>query len=618
MLLSVIAATIALVVVRQTVLVARAGSVRTSYDAAYQLALSAKTDFERRLSQNPTFYQSVVYRYERPRLCPTSSNAQQAIVPDPQSQSDVPWPASCPAQWNYLPTGQGAIQRNSDGSSSYYDPAQHPIRMQIQPPSPANPLLTITVLAYSGQVETGLTATYRKSSATQLTAYSLNDLRLDSVQSNTGSPGTPVTVSGTVYSGGTMYLPTAPTTFSGAQLFAEGGFVGVLPTTGRFYTTTDHGGVPAGTAPPSSAVGIANDIRAPIPAPLTMTGLEGGYDRLHSAACPTDPTATPAPQTLDGVNYGSFLCLTAGRPQADVDTTKPVTYDTTDGNPLTSANAGPAAYLLMFSGADAAHPTVKVYTASTAPSTTGNCLIQCDLTAMAAADVAANKSPASAPAASRTVPGPTSPLWQPLGEFRMPATGVIYTDADTYIGQCPNFSANAASGGTCSSANTPTTALASVTVVAGSPSNGKDIILNGSMTAAGTSQLGLVATRSVVVPYYARTKGGPLNVNAAIVAYGYGLPRGQSALRTFPSTLPPASVTPGNYGGALNITGSVAASDLSAALPGWSSITLTANPASVVTPPPYFPGFSDQWVTAGTSRLSPFDVCNLANCSAVW
>jgi hypothetical protein len=606
-----------MVLVRQTVLIARAESVRGDFDAAYQQTISAKLDFERQLAADPQFFYKQLYRYERPRMCgddtiipPQNPAAVNDAVAD--AEHSTPWPSSCPTTWTYHTSGV-AMGEDSDGNRVSYDPEQHPIRVEISPPTPTRPTLQVKILAYKGQTETGLTASYRPSSATSVTAFSQSDLSLDALFSSPGaaSAGAPtdVTVRGTLYAGGQLYLPTAKADFAGAQLFAEGGFVGSVPDSGRFYTTTsNNGGAPA-TAATAGDAGV-RDIRQVVPTALTMDGLRGSYTHLEALGC---PGGQPSNTEIDQVQLSTALCLRHG--SAAITTDSQATTVSTTG-----ANVGdrPAAYLLMWSGTEAT-PTVRVFTAATPPAATGECLIQCDLTTLARPDFAASRHPASLPAATRSAgQSESAPLWQPLGEFALPASGVIVTDADTYLGQCA--AAIAGPGASCET----TVAARGVTVVAGSPRDPRDIVLSGPSAGAPeagnvpAAHVGLVATRSVVVPFYARPAQGNLNVSANIVAFGYGLKTGQSALRAFPSTQGPYRAESGNFGDTLTLRGSIAAPSLEAALPGWARVTVEADPTAVAAPPPNFPGFSNAWVPQGSARLSPHDVCALPNCSSVW
>jgi len=131
-LLSATAATIALVLVQQTMLVARSESVRSDYDTAYQLALGAKADLEATLAADPEFYLSSLYRYERPRICTTPTSVT-SVIPDEDSAASpaVPWPAACGPTWSYLAAGT-AGSAGAIGTRGGLDVALHSDR----PPNP--------------------------------------------------------------------------------------------------------------------------------------------------------------------------------------------------------------------------------------------------------------------------------------------------------------------------------------------------------------------------------------------------------------------------------------------------------------------------------------------------
>lgn len=593
-LLSTIAATIAMVVVHQTVLAARAQSVRSDFDAANRAALDTKLAFERALAEDPMFFTKRLFFAERPRMCPRTGPFQ-AVIATGDSSDDAtwaPWPADCPATWTYLPAGQKAL--GDDGAS--YDPATRTVRAEIIAPSATSSALTLRVLADVGTAETGLTATYRTSSSSAVTVYSQTDLRLDTVYASAATgDDADVTVRGTLYSGGVTFLPSTGADFTGAQLFAECGFVGLLPEGGRFYAGKAGGVTAAGCPGGAPMPGSTGDIRTVARSPLALEQLRAGYPALTVAGCPAG--ATPA--NLAGeVRLSTLLCLRSGRSLVDTaDANHTVAATNSAG-----AQVAPAAYLLLFGGTHAA-PTVRVFTAATAPSKVGACTIRCDLRSLAAADFAAGLHPASPPGAG---------VWQPLGEFASPATGVIVTDADTFIGQCPTAITGTA-------ACPATTAHAPVTVVAGSPRAPRDIILAGPLAAGTDVHVGLIATRSVVVPYYARPAGGDLTVEANVLSFGYGLPAGTSGLRAFPATQAPLEVAPGNYGGTFTIRGSIASPTLTAALAGWRRVAVTPGASNGPdSAPPYFPGFAAGWQPQQVDRLSSFDVCTADSCATSW
>jgi len=590
-LLSVIAATIALVIVQQTVLAARAEAVRTHFDTAYAKALDVKAAFERDLLSDPSFFTTHLFRYERPRLCVRDGHVEPVIPPmnpekvdpsDPLAPQNTQWPQGCPSTWDYLAAGYSAVDPDT---GAYYDPADHPVRAEIRPPSTKNPRLILRVLSSHGTAETGITVTYRPSSAAGMTVYSGGDLRLDTVNgADVSLPQAAVSVQGSVYAAGKLHLPTRAADLTGAQLFTEAGFVGALPDEGTYYHRSD---------PARPSVG---DIRQVLPAPLNMDGLRSTYTRLEAVGCSGEAAVNHSDSDTT-----STLCLRPGQVLRPADGSAPA-HDIT----VPDGDNAPRAYLLTFDTKDQT-PVVTVHTSTTPPSQVADCALRCDLSSMARADYTAGTHPAASPFTT-----PAATPWRLLGQFRYPASGVVVTSADTYIGICPGSIDPAAP---C----TATEPQRSLTVVAGSPRHPADVILSGSLVHDDNVSVGLVATGSLVVPHYARTpREGDLRVEANLVALGYGLTSGESGLQAFPARQGAWAANENNYGNTFQVTGSVATPSLTADLPGWRHVRVVPDLASVATPPPYFPGFTTGWVAQGMTSLAPHDVCQDANCSQVW
>lgn len=95
--------------------------------------------------------------------------------------------------------------------------------------------------------------------------------------------------------------------------------------------------------------------------------------------------------------------------------------------------------------------------------------------------------------------------WVLVGVFNYPASGVLYSDYNTYVGICPptesGCSVNFSSG---------------LTIVAGSPAGRKNIIINSAVNSSGN--LGLVASGSVVISSSVSLHNTV--INASLVAAG--------------------------------------------------------------------------------------------------
>jgi hypothetical protein len=569
-LLSLMAATIGLVVVRQTVLSTRTDTLRSDLDAAYAASVEGRADFERSLAADPRFYLSRVSAAERARVCAFPGGSVTVQPPADATQS-VAWPPAghpeCADRWTYATADHAGV-----------------VREEITPPSPSDVNLHVRLLAAVGNAETGVSADYRMDTAGKFTAYSAGDLHLDDLAS-----GAATTLEGALYTGGQMFLPTTAdvSLTEGTQLFAEDGFVGSPDGSVRAYTGGD-------------AENGLRPIRATLADPQSLEGLRSTARRLQAVGC---PGGAPVNFT-SGNQYASSLCLAAGAQVMPA-------AGTGGGSLLTVPKS--AAYLLIFGG-PTAPDTVDVYAASSAPNATGDCAITCDLPALAAGDVAAGTHPGGGVGA-RTVWGAK------LGTFRLPTTGVITADADVYLSQCTTFTT---AGGTCPSLNgSPEPGMQvgrSVTVVAGSADAPHDVYLSGPVTAAGNARLGVVATGSVVVPYWSRPAGGSLRVDAALVALGLDHDGTTAALRSLPAELPPAGgPADPSYAQSLVIRGSVAAPDLDlTSLAGFRAVALQADPELRVDPPPYLPGFTDTWSRYGAARLSSPAVCGQLRCVGSW
>ena len=142
------------------------------------------------------------------------------------------------------------------------------------------------------------------------------------------------------------------------------------------------------------------------------------------------------------------------------------------------ALAAPEGLRQLEAGLESSDLHVDVYAAARQPTQVGDCLLRCDLKALAKADYQAGLHPAyPASQSDRTH------LWRPIGVLPYPRSGVVLTDADTYIGQCPGAVQD---GQPCAA----TLSTRSLTIVAGSPTDPKNLILSGSLgtiAASGTT-----------------------------------------------------------------------------------------------------------------------------------
>jgi hypothetical protein len=599
-LITALAATIALVAVQQAVMTTRSEAVRTDYGRAYTETQTVQSEFERRLRDNPTFYLESMFEWERPRVCHTPPPTEVAAVvfhsqatkrvstafpyalppTDPRNPTAGiatgtagTWPAACGTYWGYPAVGE-----NIPGFT-YQN-----VRAEIIPPTPANPVITLKVLARYGKSEAGLTATYQVPSVAGYTVYSGSDLLLSNVYTS-NRPTVRSTVQGNVYSAGSLWGPTDKGAKIGdATLFSEKGIVGNIDSRAKLYS---------GSAGQVSTSPDIKDIRTKVPNPRTFPSLVSSAGGLPAVGCRTAiPSAVvnyPASSPLAG--YSSQLCLKAG------------------GAAVTSAGAAvtfPAAakaWLVLPDG-----DFVRVYSSTSLPTIPGACATHCDLIQLAKS----GKHPGEALATSTT--------WTAHGSFNLPASGVIAADNDVFFSRCDGALTQTSCGtATFPGGNVPgggVTANKSLTVIAGTPAKPADVWLQGPVrTSKAAARVGLVATGQMKVPYWSHGLGSKLDVEANLAALGLGTDK--DAFTSFPAKM--SKTTPGSaraWGSDLVVTGSVAAEKFNAPLSGFDTVTIKARAAGAASPS--FPGFTAITERVSNQRQDSTAFCDLAFCYQKW
>lgn len=565
-LLTIVAASIVLVAVRFDLLASRSDADRIDAAAAEQATYDALRDFEERLAANPSFFLSETWSMERARVCVTVADADNPTEIEPGE----PWPAECGQEWAY------ADRPPADPGTVGYDSQ---VRAEVAPPTLDDPLLRVRILARVGSNETGLDAAYRLEGTGRFVAYSEEAMRLDALAR--GSSGAS-TLRGSVYTGDRLFLPTGSgLTIDDTQLMAETGFVaGELNAALRYYTS------PAD----DSSTPPMRDIRGPVNEPLTVGGLRASAARAATVGCPvTDPGLID----VDGRTLSRSLCLLEGRDVVAANGT------------VLSVPDDVAAWLLIFDGDE-----VTVYLSQTTPAMTGDCTLRCDLVALAAPEVAAG-----------THPGSLSYWGAPFGVLPLPVSGVVVTGDDTHIGLCGDaFLTEGAECDSHSGSVDGTQISRSVTVVAGSASDPANVWLSGPIFADGNGRLGVVASDSVLVPFWARPPGTELHLDVAAVALGYGETfAGAAPVRTFPRHVGDPFV-PGdtNFADTIRWTGSLAASSIDLSFDQYDQVELSADPVISRTPTPWFPAFVDRWSRLDATPLAPASVCAGARTCTNW
>lgn len=481
-------------------------------DTASGAIASTRAQFEQALAADPAFFLTETFAAERTRICAPVGGGASVLVPAGQ-----PWDvAVCGPRWDYDPAPSGL-----------------PVRVQITPPSPDDPALTVRIAAEHVSALSGQQLVYTPNGQGRFTLASVADLDL-------AARGATLSLGGAVYSGGDLTLPVSAA-LTKVTFAAEGALLGTPAPGSRYYSSA-----PAASTPPVRA------IRDLVPAALSGAGLAGSAATLHDLGC------AAGTGTVAG-GYSASLCLTAGEQF-------PLSGGGTALVPETTT-----AYLLL-PGASGVPGTVDVYAADSVPTpVASSCAVSCDPRALARASVAAG-----------THPG-TSAWWSPrrLGTAALPAGGVVATDAVTWLGLCsatasgsPATDTGWLGSSTCDTV-TPATPGAtgverSFTLVAGTPSRPADVVVAGPLRTVGSARLAVVATGDVVLPYWSRPSGGDLRVDAAAIAAGAG--HSDSVTRTAVRTVPPANSL---SSGVLDWRGSLVASAVNLTLNGFASVTWT-------------------------------------------
>lgn len=575
-LLAVVAATVGLVIIRATILDTRNEASQSDLTQARRLAQDARAQFEAELNADPGFFLREVGENERTRLCDQGGTA----VPVPPGGS---WADVCAGRsdWSYEKT---------EGSTN-------PVREELVAPGGESPLLTYRVLARSGSAEAGLVSTYRLDPVGRYVAFSASDLRLDSL-GQAGTSGQSSQLGGTVYANGKIFLPAGNQVLLGAaQVAAEEGFDPEPTITGpRYYAKV--------TRPGTDTQPAIRDIREVIPAPLSAAGLVAGAELAIDAAC-LEPQAPAQNVGIAGVSYSTQLCLYAGA--------RPV--DTAGGE--VTIPPGIATYLLEFLGDN----TVRVSWPGVAAYGVGDCVIRCDVTSLGGRESAAEHSPGTRSFWTES-PGSTSFL------AYLPASGVIAADQDVQLGVCNEF---VRYGSSCDPASMEVGRP--VTLVAGSADAPRDVFIGSPIRGArsgspGAGTLGVVATGSVVFPYWLRAGGSDTTIEAALVALGGTQPLAarRSVFRTLPAVTPPRRLVTGpdgqvtrdpqdpNIGDTLTLRGSVAAPELELPLTSYDSVRLEGDADLVTAPPPWLPGPQLRWERTEERPLTSVEVCGTRTC----
>ena len=480
----------------------------------------------------------------------------------------------CPADAAVEVVQPGETWPASCGPSwEYADPdGTAEARLEITPPSTATSgEVTVLAVGHRADQTAAVQASLAVPTAAAWTVAVDDDLDLADVQP-AGSPDGASLYAGRSLAASSPWLTTAASVTMAAEGSVTVNGTAVAPSANvRVY-------VPDPTIPQLPLRDVAAT-------PLTTNALAASAERTRVEGCSTTAmtAAAAAARTTPPV-----ICLAAGAALPA-------------GAGLAQVPSDARSYLVIPQATG-----VRLFAATAAPSypTDG------DVYAGSVASVAAG-----------THPGTLS-YWTEIGSFGYPDSGLIIADRDVHVGLC---GAGFTSSGCAQSAS----AASGFTVIAGSVGDPRDVYLSGSLLSpaspgfAAGAPVGLVAFGDVIVPYWAKTRTGTVEVNASVVALGGrkgsfgGSPE---AVRALPAARPAALAA----GGSFSLRGSIAAPrlDLSTAGPFavFAATGVTPNPSLAATPPPYMPSYSSTWQIAASSSMAPGDVegCGATGCPEEW
>ena len=330
-LLSLVAATIGMLVIRQVATSARSTGAAVAVDASRDIARQTLDQIRAELTSDPELAFRQVLADELPRVCPTDGSVH--------GPGEL-WPATCGTGWTY---------QNPDSSDE--------VRVMLEP---QGAVMQVTVVASTGPVDAGVVATLQRVAAADQTLWSLGDVILDDLLPSATGGQISVELAGQVY-GSQVVLPSNDRLQLGSvQLLSEDGIVGV-PTVSedpdivwRYYKDN-----------PTTAERLRNpplrDVRTVVPQRTSPAAMVAAFERMAADACPTsagEPTAA--------AGHASYLCLAPG-----------AQVRAADGTVATIPSSAEAVAVRAASSPD--HVEVVVYDRT---QVAFDCVVDCDLLAM--------------------------------------------------------------------------------------------------------------------------------------------------------------------------------------------------------------------------------------------
>jgi hypothetical protein len=476
------------------------------------------------------------------------------VAPSTTAAPGASWSSEC-SSWTYTDTASTGLTR-----------------FEVQTPNPSDPALKVNVLSRRGGLDAGYTGRYVLGGAGRWVWASVGAANL-----STASPSQTASIAGSLYATGAV----SPNVGSGGVTISD-----LVAASESAYSASPTDATQTWYGPGQ------NDVRTVQTSPISQNTLSASAALAWDVAC-----RVQSPQNISTSGYSSGLCFTGG---AALPTR-------TSGDATTPKNT--KSYLVLL-----ADGYVRVYSTSRSIDTSATSALLCSSCSL--------QSHAQTLFDSSSHPGEES-FWTTsggalLGDFNLPANGVIAFDGDVEVGVCSDSGDQYAKGRGCQAVlgapEAGMLARQNVTIVAGSTDSPKSLIIGSPLRANPNVQVGLVASDQVVLPYWMRPAGSQSYIDAHVLAAGLGdVSRGSVA--AFPSTLSYSGANDTNWASRAIFTGSVNGVNLPVGITGFRDVVYRASEASTTLGgPPWFGGTDPSWTKVSVGRLSGVQSCGTRTC----
>jgi hypothetical protein len=629
-LLTGVAASMAIVVTQATVLSSRNKADQLDQAAAERLAWDALTQVEASLTADPAGFYMQVLPNERTRVCMYSAPVWYILgtaAGTPMPQGSI-WRPYCGKHWVY--TNTPAVTG--------------PIKLELTPPSVLDPNLTVRVVARSGSSEVGLDASYRLDGSGKWAFATSGSADLDPQDAAVPSPG--VWVRGSMYAASGLGTHVDRAAGAGQTVLTGSALPGDVdwtsPDSYVFVTDNDplFGDLNAVTSgavsqSPGSVSGVVNYAAAnpvlagafpvgsassAVDGTLSSGAMAGAAVVMADVGCPLTTNREPFDvvlRVLGGRTYSSHLCVGPNAVllnQAGGTVTVPSDATHAMVVPIVTA-AGEQAFEIWTSSATPTGGPTGSSPESELCASGPTCSLPTNFTTLADA----------ANPALRAAAG----FWTQLGgpsaaeqAFLMPVTGVIGSTLPTYVGFCGATDATSYGAGlTCPPINNNgdaavadigtrapgLTITETFTITAGSTVAPQPLIISAPITAAGSANPAFVATGTVWLPYWIRPAGAQVRVDGQLFGGGG---TGSPGVSSYPTAAYYTTYQePSSVGDTLALEGVVGA-DTPLGVGGVQQVWFRPPAPSLNKDTPSWFGAAEmRWVRTSVNVLTPGDYC---------